>query len=67
MVDDANIHPTILRIICNYIRDEFGKHSILSEYAVHDLGIGYMEDEYVTYEYDKEKGMINYCINFWYR
>ena len=67
MVADVNLNPTILRIICNYIRYSFGKHAILPEYAVHNLVTGFMDAEYVTYEYDKEKGMINYCINFWYR
>ena len=37
MVDDANITLTSLRIICNYIRDAFGKRNILTEEAVHSL------------------------------
>ena len=42
MVDDANIMLTSFRIIYNYIRDAFGKHSILPEEVVHNLGTGYM-------------------------
>ena len=42
MVDDANITLTRWRIICNYIRDAFGKRDILPEEAVHNLGTGYM-------------------------
>ena len=57
MVDDANITLTSWRIICNYIIDEFGKRDILPEEAVHNLGTGYMQSEYRTYEYDKDKGM----------
>ena len=45
MVDDANINLTSLRIICNYIRDSFGKRAILSEESVQNLGTGYMEAE----------------------
>ena len=56
MVDYANITLTSLRIICSYIIDEFGKHSILSE-AGHNLGTGCMDLEYRTYEYEKEKGV----------
>ena len=67
MVDYANITLTSLRIICNYIRDAFGKSAILPEEAVHNLGTGYIEAEYGTYEYEKEKGMENFCIDFWYR
>ena len=67
MVDDDNITMTSLRIVCNCIRDAFGKRNILPEEAVHTLGPGYMEVEYVTYEWDKEKGMDNDYINFWYR
>ena len=52
MVDDANIMLTSLRIICNCIRYAFWKRDILPE-AVHNLGTGYMETEYVTYEYKK--------------
>ena len=37
MVDDANIMLTSLRIICNYIRDAFGKRAILPEESVHNL------------------------------
>ena len=37
MVDDAKITLTILIIICNYIRDAFGKRAILPEEAVHNL------------------------------
>ena len=55
MVDDSNINLTSLRIICNYIRDTFGKSAILPEEAVHNLGTGYMGVEYGTYEYYKEK------------
>ena len=51
MADDANINLTILRIICNYVRDAFGKSDILPEEEVHHLGAGYMEAEYGTYEY----------------
>ena len=54
-------------MICNYIRDAFGKYAILPEEAVHDLVTRYMEAEYKTYEYDKEKGMKKDHINFWYR
>ena len=53
MVDDANIMMTRLRIIYIYIRDSFGKRNILPEEAVHNLGTGYVEAEYGTYEYDK--------------
>ena len=67
MVDDSNIILTILRMICNYIRDAFGKCAILPEEAVHDLVTGYMEAEYITYEYEKEKRMENECINFCHR
>ena len=31
MFDDDDITLNILIIICNYIRDEFGKHAILPE------------------------------------
>ena len=51
VVDDANITLTSLRIICNYIIDAFGKCDILPEEALHNLGRGYMEAEYGTYEY----------------
>ena len=40
------------------------KHTILPEEAVQYLGSGYMEAEYVTHEYKKEKGMFKYFINF---
>ena len=53
MVDYADITLTILRIICNYIRDSFGKRTILPEEAVHNLRTGYMEAKYGTYEYEK--------------
>ena len=43
MIDDTNITLTSLRIICNYIRDAFGKRAILPEEAVNNLGSGYME------------------------
>ena len=66
MVDDANILLIILRIIWNYIRDAFGKRAILPEKAVHNLGTGYMEAEYKNYENEKEKGVENDHINFWY-
>ena len=64
MVDYANIMLTRLIIICNHIRYAFGKRDILPEEAVQNLGTGYMEAEYRTYEYEKdmEKGH----INFWY-
>ena len=65
VVDDANIMLTSLIIICNYIRDTFGKRAILPESA-HNLGTGYIEAEYRTYEYKKEKGMEKEHINFWY-
>ena len=42
VVDDANITLTRLRIIYNYIRDLFGKHDILPEETVYNLGTGYM-------------------------
>ena len=42
MVDDANINLTKLRIIYNYIRDEFGKRDILPGEIVNNLGAGYM-------------------------
>ena len=67
MVGDANIMLTRLRIICNYIIYAFGKRDISPQEAVHNLGRGYMEAEYGTYEYDKEKGMETYHIKFWYR
>ena len=57
MVDDTNIMLNRLRIICNYIRDAFGKRDILPEEAVHNLGTGYTEEEYGTYDHEKEKGM----------
>ena len=66
MVDDANIALTILRIICNYRTDTFGKRATLPEEAVHNLLTGYMEAEYGTYEYEKEKGMEKYHVEFWY-
>ena len=37
MVDYANINLTSLIIICNYIRDSFGKRAILPEEAVNIL------------------------------
>ena len=37
MVDDANITLTSLILICNYIKDAFGKRAILPEKAVHNL------------------------------
>ena len=67
MVDDANINLNSLRIIYNYIRDAFGELDISSEEAVHNLGTGYMEAEYVTYEYKNWKGMGNFCIDFLYK
>ena len=67
MVDDANINLTKFRIICNYIRDAFGKSDILTEEAVKNLGTGYMRSEYGTYEYEKDKGTEKDHINFWYR
>ena len=57
MVDDSNITLTSLIIICNYIRDSFGKGDILPEEEVHNLGTGYIKSDYGTYEYEKEKGM----------
>ena len=57
MFDDENITLTSLRIVWNNKRDAFGKRDILPEEEVHNLGTGYMEAEYGTYEYDKEKGM----------
>ena len=57
MVDDANITLTSLIIMCNYIRDAFWKRAILPKEAVHNLGTGYMEAEYGTYEHEKEKGV----------
>ena len=42
MVDDANITLTSWRIICNYIRDAFGKRAMLPEESVHNLGTGYI-------------------------
>ena len=42
IVDDSNIMLNILRIIFNYIRDAFGKHAILPEESVYNLGTGYM-------------------------
>ena len=50
----------------DYVLGAFGKHAILPEEAVHNLWPGYMEAEYRTYENEKEKGMGNDCINFWY-
>ena len=64
MVDDTNITLTILRIICIYIRDEFGNRDILPEEAVQSLGTGYMEAEYGTYEYEKNKGVEKWNMNF---
>ena len=37
MVDEANIILTSLILICNYIRDSFGKRDILPEEAEHNL------------------------------
>ena len=67
MVDDSNITLNILIIICNYIRYAFGKRAILPEEAVNNLGTGYMEAEYITYEYEKKKGVVNEPITFCYR
>ena len=53
MLDDANTTLASLRIIGNYIRDAFGKRAILPVDAVQNLGRGYTEAEYRTYEYDK--------------
>ena len=52
IVDDPNRMLTSLIIICNYIRAAFGKRAILPEEAVHNLGTGYMEAQYRTYEYE---------------
>ena len=49
MDDDGNITLTILRIICNYIRYEFGKHDILPGKTVHNVGSGYIQTEYGTH------------------
>ena len=38
VVDDSKTTMTILRIICNYIIDTFGKCSILPEEAMHNIG-----------------------------
>ena len=43
MADNANIILSILRKICNYIRNVSGKHAILPEYAVQNQGTGQME------------------------
>ena len=51
MVDDANMTLTILIIICNYVRDAFGKRDSLPEESVNNLVTGYMEAEYETYQY----------------
>ena len=56
MVDDANITLIIWINIYNYIRYAFGKRDILPEEAVHNLGRCYIQSEYGTYEYDKDKG-----------
>ena len=53
MVDYFNIIPTILKIICYYIKDTFGKLAILPEEAVQNLGTRYMEADYGMYEYEK--------------
>ena len=53
MADKTNITLTSLRIILNYIRDAFGKCAILSGKTVNNLGTGYMEAEYGTYECEK--------------
>ena len=50
-LDDSKIIIISLRIIWNDIRDTFGKHDILPQEAVHNLGTGYMESECVKYEY----------------
>ena len=55
MVDDDDRMLTSLSIICNYIRDALWKRDILPEEAVHNLGTGYMEVKYRTYEYEEEK------------
>ena len=44
IVYDANIALNSLRIICNYIRNAFGKRNILPKEAVHDLVTGHMEE-----------------------
>ena len=66
MVNDSNITLTSLRIICNYIRDEICKRAILPEKAEHNLGTRYMEAEYRTYGYYKDKGVKKDHITFWY-
>ena len=43
VVDDSNIKLTSLIIICNDIRNVFGKRAILPEEAVHNLGTGCIE------------------------
>ena len=42
MFDDDNIILTSLIIICNYMRDVFGKSTILPAEAVQNLGTGYI-------------------------
>ena len=44
-VDNSNITTTSLIIICNYIRDAFGKRAILHDEEVQNLGTGYIESE----------------------
>ena len=39
----------------------------LPEEAVNNLGTVYMEAEYITYEYEKKKGVVNEPITFCYR
>ena len=46
LFDNYNIYLTSSRIIFNYIIDAFGKRAILPEEVVHNLGTGYMEEEY---------------------
>ena len=39
----------------------------MPEEAVHNLGTWYKEEQYGTYEYEKEKGVGNGHIKLWYR
>ena len=51
MVDAVNIVLTSLIIICNYIREAFGKYAILPLDAVRNVGTVYMEVYYGPYQY----------------
>ena len=51
MVYQDDMTLTRLRIICNYIKDAFGKSTILPEEALHNLERGYTESECRIFEH----------------